>query len=175
MLKTKRKARSRTREPSRALVPWGGERVDVDRFLAESWVDLLNRQQWIARRLKIESAPWLVDQQSGVIQFDRKDGALVTAPVQIIGAWNPRTELFRWGWDHPMVQQRLRNDALRTRWFGDKHELPDLTANALKMSEQEAWRMAALAMKVNAAHGVYRGPTEGPVIFMTLGQPSVKK
>ena len=49
--------------------------------------------------------------------------AMVTAPVQIIGAWNPRTHIFRWGWDHPMVVQRLRNDAERTRWFGDKHDL----------------------------------------------------
>ena len=74
-----------------------------------------------------------------------------------------------------MVQQRLRNDAERTRWFGDKHDLEDLTARALKMSEQEAWQMTALAMKVNASRGVYRAPTEGPIIFMTLGEPKVKK
>ncbi len=74
-----------------------------------------------------------------------------------------------------MVQQRLRNDAERTRWFGDKHDLEDLTSRALKMSEQEAWQMAALALKVNGAHGVYRGPHDGPVIFMTLGEPKVKK
>jgi hypothetical protein len=30
-------------------------------------------------------------------------------------------------------------------------------------------------MKVNGAHGVYRGPTDGPIIFMTLGEPKVKK
>jgi hypothetical protein len=168
-------AQTDARAHSRALVPWGGERVNVDRFWAESWIDLLNRQSWIAKRLKIETAPWQVDQAAGIIQFERKDGALVTAPVQIIGAWNPRTEVFRWGWDHPMVQTRLRADAERTRWFGDKHDLDELTTRALKMSEQEAWQMAALAMKVNGSHGVYRGPTEGPVIFMTLGEPKVRK
>jgi len=171
----KRGAASGGTATSRALVPWGGELVDVDRFVAESWIDLLNRQHWLSKRLKLERSPWIVDQNAGVIQFDRKDGALVSAPVQIIGAWNPRTAMFRWGWDHPMVVQRLRNDAERTRWFGDKHDLPELTSRTLKMSEQDAWRMAALAMKVNAAHGVYRAPTEGPVIFMTLGQPTVRK
>jgi hypothetical protein len=30
-------------------------------------------------------------------------------------------------------------------------------------------------MKVNASHGVYRAPTEGPVIFMTLGEAKVRK
>jgi hypothetical protein len=94
--------------------------------------------------------------------------------VQVIGAWNPRTQIFRWGWDHPMVQQRLRNDAERTRRFGHKHGLEELTTRALRMDERDAWRMAALAMKVNGAHGVYRAPTDGPVIFMTLGEPKVR-
>jgi hypothetical protein len=163
--------RARTNE----LVPWGGEHVDVDRFYAESWVDLLNRQRYLARKLKLETAPWFVDQNTGVIQFERKDGAMVTAPVQIIGAWNPRTQVFRWAWDHPMVSQRLRNDAQRTRWFGEKHGIEELTTKSLKMEEKEAWQMTALAMKVNGAYGVYRAPTEGPIIFMTLGEPTVRK
>jgi hypothetical protein len=163
------------RATSQDLVPWGGERVDVERFWAEAWVDLLNRQRWLSRKLKIETAPWLVDQSKGLIHFERKDGALVTAPVQIVGAWNPKTRLFRWGWDHPMVQQRLRNDAERTRWFGEKHGLEELTETKVVMDEKDAWQMAALAMKVNAAYGVYRAPTEGPVVFMTLGEPTVRK
>jgi len=157
------------------LVPWGGERVDIERFWAESWIDLLNRQRWLAKKLKLETAPWIVDQATGTIQFARKDGATVTAPVQIIGAWNPRTSIFRWAWDHPLVQQRLRNDALRTRWFGERHGIEELTTNALRMDEKGAWQMTALAMKVNAAYGVYRAPTEGPVIFMTLGEPTVRR
>ena len=162
-------------KPGRALAPWGGERVDIDRFWAEAWVDLLNRQHALARKLRIGSAPWAVDQAAGLIQFERKDGALIAAPVQIVGSWNPRTGGFTWGWDHPSVQTRLRADAERTRWFGAKHDLPELTARALKISEPEAWRLAAVAMKVNAAHGVYRGPTDGPVVFMTLGEPRVKR
>lgn len=176
MLKAKRPEHKRARSaPSRAVTPWSGEIVDVDRFWAESWVDLLNRQRWLARKMNLETAPWIVDQNAGIIQFERKDGAVVTSPVQIIGAWNPRTQVFRWGWDHPMVVQRLRNDAERTRWFGHKHNIEELTTRALKMTEQEAWQMTALAMKVNASYGVYRAPTEGPVIFMTLGAPKVRK
>lgn len=178
MLKTtKRKAapKAEPRTPSRDLAPWGGEEVDVERFWAESWIDLLNRQRWLARKLKLETAPWQVDQNAGIIQFERKDGAMITAPVQIIGAWNPRTSIFRWAWDHPMVVQRLRNDAERTRWFGEKHGIDELTQRWLKMEEKEAWQMTAVAMKVNGAYGVYRAPSEGPVIFMTLGEPKVRK
>ncbi|GAM98801.1 hypothetical protein U91I_02437 [alpha proteobacterium U9-1i] len=162
--------------PSQALVPWSGERVpDVERFWAESWVDLLQRQSRLAKKHKITSAPWTVNQQQGLIEFERKDGAIVTAPVQIIGAWNPRNSLFTWGWDHPSVHTRLRADAERTRWFGDKHDLPELVERSQRMSEMEAWRLTAVAMKVNAAHGAYRGPTDGPVVFMTLGAPKVRE
>jgi len=171
----KKEAIVEQKAPSRALVPWGGERVeDIDRFWAEAWIDLLNRQRYLGSKMKLAKAPWVVDQNSGLIQFDRADGALVTAPVQIVGSWDPRSSIFTWGWDHPSVQTRLRADAERTRWFGEKHAQEELVQRTVKMSEQEAWRLTAVAMKVNGAAGAYRGPTEGPVVFMTLGQPKVR-
>lgn len=152
-----------------AFKAWGGELVDVDRFWAESWANLYKQQNALAKRLKLADAEWAVDQNAGLIQFERKDGTFVTGPVQIVGSWNPRTSIFTWGWDHPSVHTRLRADAERTRWFGDKHGLNELTERQLKISELDAWRLTAVAMKVNGALGAYRGPTDGPVIFMTLG------
>jgi len=165
----------RGRPPAPTGGVWNGEPVDVDRYWAEAWADLGVRQQGLIRRLKLADAHWTVDQNSGLILFDRRDGVQVSAPVQIIGAWNPQNETFTWGWDHPSVKLRLRADAERTRWFGDKHALQELTKPTLRVSEAEAWRMTAVAMKVNAARGVYRGPTDGPVVFMTMGDPTVKK
>ncbi|MGE0830009.1 MAG: DUF6882 domain-containing protein [Hyphomonadaceae bacterium] len=153
---------------SRALVPWQGESVDVDRFWADAWRELKARQLSLARGMKLAAAQWSVDQETGLIHFDRADGAQLSAYVQIVGAWNPQSHVFAWGWDHPSVRTRLRADAERTRWFGEKHDLPELTQQTLVVSEQEAWRLSAVAMKVNAAAGVYRGPTDGPVVFMTM-------
>jgi hypothetical protein len=159
---------ARVRSQSRALAPWQGEVVDVDRFWADAWREMTIRQQKLARRLMLAHAHWSVDQEQGLIHFERQDGATLSAPVQIIGAWNPETHAFTWAWDHPSVQTRLRADAERTRWFGEKHGLPELTDRSLVVTEQEAWRLTAVAMKVNAAQGVYRGPTDGPIVFMTL-------
>jgi hypothetical protein len=149
--------------------PWDGEEVDIDRYWAEAWAELSRRQDALTRKLKLGDARWTVDQNSGLIQFDRRDGMLISAPVQIIGSWNPRRDLFTWGWDHPSVKTRLRASAERTRWFGDRHGLSELTAPTLKITEEEAWRFTAVAMKVNAATAAYRAPTSGPVIFMTIG------
>jgi len=143
--------------------PWGGERVDVDLYWAQAWADLRIRQGEMARRLKLTDATWKVNQEAGLIEFERADGALVRAPVQIIGSWNPRSEVFTWGWDHPSVHTRFRADAEGT----------DLTRRQVRISEAEAWRLTAVAMKVNAAQGAYRGPTDGPVVFMTMGDLKV--
>ncbi len=154
--------------------PWGGEEVNVDTYWAQAWVDLAWRQSRLARDFKLAASQWTVDQDQGIIRFDRTDGALVTAPIQIVGSWNPKNEIFTWGWDHPSVQTRLRGDAERTRWFGDKHNVAELTDRTVRCTEAEAWRMTAVAAKVNAASGAYRGPTEGPVVFMTLGELKVR-
>jgi len=152
-------------------VPWEGQSVDVDQFWAEAWADLQHRQAWLAKRDGLANAQWVVDQPAGLIHFERTDGSTASAPVQIIGSWNPRTEMFTWGWDHPSVATRLRANAERTRWFGEKNALPELTMPQVKASEGEAWRFTAVSLKVNAARGVYRGPTDaGVVVFMTLGE-----
>jgi len=150
--------------------PWDGEQVDVEHFWADAWQDLCRRQHALANQARLAHARWTVDQSAGLIQFERPDGRLATAPVQIIGAWNPANETFTWGWDHPSVRTRLRAFAERTRWFGQAHDLPDLTQSRVRLSESQAWRMTAVAMKVNGAVGAYRGPTEGPTIFMTIGE-----
>jgi hypothetical protein len=153
-----------------AGIPWAGERVDVERFWAEAWRDLQYRQGQLAKRGKLAHASWTVDQSAGLIQFERANGELATAPVQIIGSWNPAIEIFTWGWDHPSVRTRLRAFAERTRWFGEAHALPELTESRQRATELEAWRLTAIALKVNGAMGAYRGPTEGPVIFMNIGE-----
>lgn len=160
-------------DPAREFSPWQGETVDVDGFWAEAWSELKFRQEELTRDLKLANASWRVNQASGLIEFGRLDGAIVRAPIQIIGTWNGDTEMFSWGWDHPSVHPRLRADAERTRWFGAAHCLPELVENRIKATEGEAWRLAAVAMRVNAAVGVYRAPTDGPIVFLNMGEPTL--
>lgn len=155
--------------------PWDGQPVDIEQFWADAWRELHRRQAVLASEMGLANAQWEVDQQAGLISFERSDGALLTAPVQIVGSWNPKSEMFTWGWNHPSVMTRLRMVAERTRWFGDKHKVPELVAPQVKVSEADAWRLTAVAVKVNGASGAYRGPTEdGPVVFMALGDLKVR-
>ena len=76
----------------------------------------------------------------------------------------------QFGSDLDATTQRLLNRGARLTEL-----LKQPQFSPLKMEEQDAWRLTALAMKVNGSYGVYRAPTEGPVIFMTLGEPKVRK
>jgi hypothetical protein len=166
-----RSAKRRRQEWAHSIPPaWDGEHVDVDTFWAQAWAELTARQAILSDRLQLASAEWRVDQNAGLIEFTRKDGIVVRAPVQIVGCYAPRLEAFIWGWDHPSVLPRLRQDAQLARQFGDKHNLPELTQRMVKATEAEAWHLAAVTMKISGAAAVYRGPAEegGPIVFMTL-------
>jgi hypothetical protein len=153
--------------------PWDGHIVDLDQYCAEAWAELKDRQDKLARDYGLADALWCVNQDTGLIEFECKDGAMVRAPVQIIGSLNPQTNVFAWGWRHPNVQARLRANAERTRWFGEKHGLHELTDPKVSASEADAWRLTAMAVKVNAAVGAYRAPTDGPLVFMTIGEATI--
>ena len=87
MLNTKRRAPDRKAEPraqSRELAPWGGEEVDVDRFYAESWIDLLNRQRWLSKKLKLETAPWQVEITRAVKPADN------VLEIDVVNLWPNR-------------------------------------------------------------------------------------
>lgn len=145
---------------------WSGEAVDVDLLFAEAWAELHERQDYLARTWALAGAAFAVDQDAGLIEFERKDGAVLRAPVQIIGAWNASSSLFSWAWDHPSVHPRLRRAAERVRWFGERFDLPEFSRLQSQASEHDAWRFAAVAMKLNGASGVYRAPSDGPFVFM---------
>ncbi len=171
------KPRTQHNGPESALVPvrrpWGGETVDVDLYLAQAWAELGDRQNDLVRRLKLGSASWTLFPEAGLIEFLRKDGSIARGPAQIVGAWNPRKSAFTWSWGATAVAPRMRQAAERTRWFGDKHGLAEFTGRTLPADEREAWRFAAVAMKVNAATGVYRAPTDNAVVFMIFDDLTV--
>jgi hypothetical protein len=154
--------------PPASLEPWSGELVDVDVFFAQAWAELHARQDHLARKWGLAGASFAVDQDAGLIEFERRDSAVLRAHVQIIGAWNPDTEMFSWAWDHPSVHPRLRRAAERTRWFGERHQLPEMARLQAHASEADAWRFTAVAMKLNGAAGAYRAPSDGPFVFMTF-------
>jgi hypothetical protein len=119
-----------------------------------------------------EHYDWAADLDAGTITFTSAT-KVVTAPVQVIGTYNTKDGTFLWGWDHPSVPEPQRADARLAREFGQIHRLPSFTTRKVEVTEEEAWRVTAVALYLSGAQGAYRGPAGTTMVFMTFGKFTV--
>jgi hypothetical protein len=124
---------------------------------------------------RLDERSWNVDQEAGMIVFDHADGTQMSAPVQIIGTYNPDDGSWLWAWDHGSVLEPLRAHAETVRRYGARHGIEELTARQIICGEEDCWRFTALACHLNDAQGAYRGPTGGPFVFFTYGAVTISR
>ncbi len=117
-----------------------------------------------------EARQWDIDQDTGRIVFTFADGMTASAPVQVVGTFNPEDSSFLWGWDHPSVDPALTRAASATREWARKHKLARWTHRTVVCTEAEAWEFTAVAARLDGASGAYRAPTNGPYVFVVFGQ-----
>jgi hypothetical protein len=127
------------------------------------------------RAFGLSEAAWNLDLDSGTVVFTSKEGIKATCAVQIAGTYNPRDGTWLWAWDHPSLQPPLRLHALAARAFGEAQGIACLTKRKFECSEDDAWRLTAVACHLGKGQGAYRGPTDGADIFMTLASVVLKK
>jgi hypothetical protein len=112
---------------------------------------------------------------AGAITFTRDNGIQARAGVQIIGTYNPQDRTWLWAWDHPSIAPPLRVHAQTLRRYGEENGIRELTTQKLTCAENDCWRFTALACLLNEAQGGYRGPTDGPHVFMTYGAVTLSR
>jgi len=145
--------------------------IDVEAFIADSYKSLQlvteeHRKTW---HLGQEKA-WAVDEHSGKISFSFADGAVVSAPAQVIGTYDVHEKTFTWGWQHPNVVPKLQQHAHRVREFGTQFGAEQLTTQQIPCTERRAWEYTALAMLLVEAVGAYCLQTQPDTfVYMTFG------
>ncbi|MEM7316566.1 MAG: DUF6882 domain-containing protein [Planctomycetota bacterium] len=95
--------------------------------------------------------------------------------AQIIGSFNTKDNSWLWAWDNPSVLDKLKAHALKLKEYGEEHGIERLTDRKWTGTEDDAWEMAALAVKLCDAQGAYRGPAGSTLIFMTFGKVKMSK
>lgn len=144
---------------------------DLEACIAASFeglqlVNQTHRDNW---RLGQEQS-WKVDEHSGSIQFTFADGAVVSAPVQVIGTYHAAEQSFQWAWDHPSVPPKLRLHTAKVKAFGQANTCQELTKGKTPCTEKRAWEYTALAMLLAEANGAYRARIAADTYaFMTFG------
>jgi hypothetical protein len=118
---------------------------------------------------------WDIDQEVGDLVFSNADGATAVAPAQIIGTFSTNDNSWLWAWDNPSIVDDLKRHALKLKEYGEQHGIEKLTTRKWTGTEEDAWAMTALAVKLCDAQGAYRGPAGPSYVFMTFGKVRVSK
>lgn len=118
---------------------------------------------------------WDLNQDVGRLVFSFEDGLLVVAPAQIIGTYNSEQRTWLWAWDNPSVEEKLKRDALKVRKYGEEHGIERLTKAKWVGTEEDAWAMTALAVKLCGEQGAYRGLAGETMVFIAFGPVTVSK
>lgn len=129
-----------------------------------------HRQVWADR---IER--WDLNQESGKLVFSLKDGMKAVCPAQIIGTYNSKDQTWLWAWANPSIEEKLTVDALKLKKYGEEHHIDRLTTRKWVGTEEDAWAMVALAVKLCGEQGAYRGPAGSTYVFMTFGEVALSK
>ena len=125
---------------------------------------------------KIDEADnWAANQNTGKLVFTFANGLVASADMQIVGTYSLETHTFMWGWDHPSVQEPLREHARLALAFGQEHQLDMYTTAVVPCSEDDAWSFTATAARLGGANGAYRGPTGSAFVFMTFGEIELQR
>jgi hypothetical protein len=118
---------------------------------------------------------WDLSQETGDLVFSLPDGLKAVAPAQIIGTYNTADHTWLWAWDNPSIDDKLKVDALKLRKYGEEHQIQKLTQRKWVGSEDDAWAMVALAVKLCGKQGGYRGPAGSTHVFIAFGEVALSK
>lgn len=118
---------------------------------------------------------WDLDQEVGDLIFKSDGGTTATTPAQIIGSFSTNDNTWLWAWDNPSIVEGMKRDALKVKDYGQQHNIEKLTLRKWSGTEEDAWAMAALAVKITGAQGAYRGPSKNSYVYFTFGEVKVSK
>jgi len=118
---------------------------------------------------------WDLSQNTGELVFSLPNGIKAVCPAQIIGTYNSEDRTWMWAWANPSIDERLRADALKVRKYGEEHRIDRLTKPKWEGTEDDAWAMAALAVKLCGEQGAYRGPSGTTYVFIAFGEVKLSK
>ncbi len=81
--------------------------------------------------------------------FTLPDGLKAVCAAQIIGTYNTEGHTWLWAWANFSIDDKLKADSQKVRKYGEEHHIDRLTQLKWVGTEDEAWAMVALAVKLS--------------------------
>lgn len=149
--------------------------VRLMKLLEEAFGELKAKNEVVDQVFNLRQSSWSLDQTTCAIRFHNPNGTVASAPFQTIGTINTKDGTWLWAWENPSITEPLRRHALAVRAFGEAQHHELLTTRKFPCDEELAWRLTALAAKLNNAQGAYRAPAGTALLFLTFGKVTLEK
>ena len=107
------------------------------------------------------------DIPNGVLSFSPEGGGpSVLADIQVVGTTSESSRNWLWAWANAHFPEESTEDSSRTRDFGEKYGICELTHDYVWALEDGVvnvlgWELAAAAVRVCNAVGAYKPPSKG--------------
>ncbi|BDA73358.1 hypothetical protein RIVM261_036310 [Rivularia sp. IAM M-261] len=132
-------------------------------FFEESIDNLQRKQEDLKDKYAFGSFPkYCFDQEIGTLQFqDDQDQVQVEALVTPIGSFSYKSETWQWSWANSSILERLRVKSERIKELYTFTGAPIFEASIVKVNEEQAWELSAMAVEYLKSLGCYSMPYEG--------------
>lgn len=130
---------------------------------------LQRRQVEIQRRFPLghhERYSWNMDTRELVFSTGGKPR--VVAEFRFVGSFCQQSESWMWSWANRSLDEPLKNEIRQVRSYGEEHSYRQLVSGLSFGTEEDAWKMTAIAAYLLRARGVYRSPDDETVSFLLI-------
>ena len=117
---------------------------------------------------------WVLDQDTGRVVWSFDDH-VASAQAQILGSWNSQVKSFVWSWDNDTIKPPLRVTAEEVRAFGVEKDVPALCTSPLKLEEDQARDLMALAFVLGRCTGLYHSFDGRLATFIAFGAVTIEE
>ncbi|MFD7842430.1 DUF6882 domain-containing protein [Nocardia sp. NPDC059764] len=111
---------------------------------------------------------WGLDQRTGVITWTFP-GRTATAAAQLLGSYNADAGTWLWAWGNQSILPEMSRDSAVVRDWLLAQGYSGLAEPMIDADDQMAAMLAAIAVRVTAAPGFYRGTGSAAIPFITFG------
>lgn len=143
---------------------------EVLRLAREAALHLESRQRRIDLLLRNHQRASL-NGTTGILTLHARSLPLLSTRVVLVGHYEQKTGLFRWGWADPDTPAALVTPLEDVRAVGEARGFPELTEPTWYGSDADARAMASITALVLDGRGTHRVDIDGLTTFYVLLDP----
>ena len=148
---------------------WTHDHEAFERLL-DSSVSFLDTQQEVFRRdFRLgDHERWDWDQTRAQLTFSNAGKVALICDIAFVGSISTASNTWMWAWANDSLEEGVKAGMRELCEYGEEQGFEKLAGGYWDASEEDGWRMTAIAAKFFGAIGAYRTPSDQGFTFMVI-------